>query len=165
MRIIGVASDALSRNLGLFGVLPALTLSLLVYFVPIVVFLVFARLNGKIVPKEKSGEYNCVWKQDSWVPAYYALAIVTMLWSATAMVEAQIYVISGTIAQWYFSKDESTLKRSIRSSLRWVFFFTSILCYGLVFYYNFSLHTVMNYLSSELCSLCPLCCSKLKDHI
>ncbi|KAM7475151.1 hypothetical protein LguiB_022394 [Lonicera macranthoides] len=118
VRIIGVASDALSRNLGLFGVLPALTLSLLVYFVPIVVFLVFARLNGKIVPKEKSGEYHCVWKQDSWVPAYYALAIVTMMWSASAMVEAQVYVISGTIAQWYFSKDESTLKRSIRSSLK-----------------------------------------------
>lgn len=118
VRIIGVAADALSSNLGLFGVLPALSLGLFVYFVPIVVFLVFARLNGKIVPREKNGEYYCAWKQDSWVPAYYALAILTILWSAAAMVEAQIYVISGTIAQWYFSNDESTLRRSIRSSLR-----------------------------------------------
>ncbi|CAA2960504.1 CTL DDB_G0288717 [Olea europaea subsp. europaea] len=116
--IIGVASDALSKNLGLFGVLPALTLSLFVYYAPIVVFLILARLNGKVVPKEKHGECYCVWKQDSWVPAYYTLAILTMLWSATAMVEAQVYVISGTIAQWYFSKDDIGPKRGIRSSLR-----------------------------------------------
>ena len=116
--IIGVASDALSRNLGLFGVLPCMTFGLVVYYAPIVVFLVFARLNGKIVPKELNGEYTCVWKQDSWVPAYYALAILTMLWSGAALVEAQVFVISGTIAQWYFSKEESTLKRTIRGSLR-----------------------------------------------
>ncbi|KAA8535996.1 hypothetical protein F0562_028474 [Nyssa sinensis] len=116
--IIGVASDALSQNLALFGVIPVLTLGLVVYYAPIVVFLVFARQNGKILAQEKSGAYNCVWKQDSWVPAYYALAILTMMWSATAMVEAQVYVISGTIAQWYFSKDDSTPRRSIRSSLR-----------------------------------------------
>nr|XP_048336622.1 protein PNS1 isoform X2 [Ziziphus jujuba var. spinosa] len=117
--IIGVASDALSKNLGLFVVLPSLILGLVVYYAPIVVFLVFSRLNGKIVPRESKGEYTCVWKQDSWVPAYFALAILTMLWSATAMVEAQVFVISGTISQWYFRKeDDSTPKRSIRSSLR-----------------------------------------------
>ncbi|MFS7943704.1 hypothetical protein Hanom_Chr06g00503371 [Helianthus anomalus] len=30
---------------------------------------------------------------------------VTMLWSAAAMVDAQLYVVNGTIAQWYFSID------------------------------------------------------------
>lgn len=120
VRIIGVASNALSRNLGLFGVLPGLILGLFVYYVPIVVFLIFSSRNGKIVPREEHGEYFCVWKQDRWVPAYYALAILTMLWSAAAMVEAQVYVISGTIAQWYFSKDDvSGPKHGIRSSLRY----------------------------------------------
>ncbi|KAF5727824.1 hypothetical protein HS088_TW22G01521 [Tripterygium wilfordii] len=118
VRIIGVASDALSKNLGLFLVLPLLSLSLVAYYAPIVVFLVFATLNGKIVPKESNADYTCVWKQDSWVPAYFALSILTMLWSLTVMVEAQVYVISGTISQWYFSKEDSTPKRSIRSSLR-----------------------------------------------
>ena len=119
VNIIGIASHSLSRNLGLFVVLPCLTVSLVVYYAPIVVFLVFARLNGKIVAKESGGEYYCVWKQDSWVPAYYALAILTILWSTTAMVELQVYVISGTISQWYFAKDDdSTPKKSIRSSLR-----------------------------------------------
>eukprot|EP00257_Ricinus_communis_P023619 XP_015583652.1 CTL-like protein DDB_G0288717 [Ricinus communis] len=116
--IIGVASDALSKNLGLFVALPLLTVGLVVYYAPIVVFLVFARLNGKIVPKASSEGYTCVWKQDSWVPAYYTLAILTMLWSLTSMIEAQVYVISGTIAQWYFSKEDSAPKRGIRSSMR-----------------------------------------------
>ncbi|KAG8650899.1 hypothetical protein MANES_07G080900v8 [Manihot esculenta] len=116
--IIGVASDALSKNLALLVALPLLTFGLVFYYAPIVVFLVFARLNGKIVPKESSGEYTCVWKQDSWVPAYYALAILAMLWSLTTMVETQVYVINGTIAQWYFTKEDSSPKRGIRSSLR-----------------------------------------------
>ncbi|KAE8698730.1 ras-related protein RABA1f-like [Hibiscus syriacus] len=50
------------------------------------------RYNGKIVAKASNGEYTCVWKQDSWVPAYFTLAILTMLWSLTTMVEAQVYV-------------------------------------------------------------------------
>ncbi|KAL4569685.1 hypothetical protein LXL04_025327 [Taraxacum kok-saghyz] len=81
-------------------------------------FLNLFRLNGEIVPREEQGKVFCVWKQDSWVPAYFALAIITMLWSATAMVEAQVYVISGTIAQWYFSKDDSKVRKTIRHSLR-----------------------------------------------
>ncbi|KAL8556421.1 hypothetical protein ACS0TY_004024 [Phlomoides rotata] len=118
VRIIAVSSNALSRNLGLFGVLPALTLGLFVFYVPIVVFLIFTNSNGKIVSKEEHGEYVCVWKRDNWVPAYYTLAILTILWSAAAMVEAQVYVISGTIAQWYFSKDDAGPKHGLRSSLR-----------------------------------------------
>lgn len=120
VQIVSVSADALARNMGLFGVLPSMSIGLVVYLVPIVVFLVFARLNGKIVVKASGeSEYSCVWKQDSWVPAYYALAIVTMIWSIAAMVEAQVYVIAGTISQWYFSKEEgSTPRRSIRTSLR-----------------------------------------------
>ncbi|KAK6946413.1 Choline transporter-like [Dillenia turbinata] len=118
VRVVTVASHALSQNLSLFGVLPGLTLGLVVYFAPIIVFLVFARFNGEIVVQESSGEYSCGWKQDSWVPAYFALAILTMLWSVTVMIEIQVYVISGTVAQWYFSKDDSRPKKSIRSSLR-----------------------------------------------
>ncbi|KAM7479433.1 hypothetical protein LguiA_027646 [Lonicera macranthoides] len=118
VRIIKVASDALCKNLGLFLVLPALGFGLFIYCVSIAVFLGLARLNGEIVVQEEDGEFDCVWKQDGWVPAYNAMAIFTMLWSYLAMAEAQVYVISGTIAQWYFSKGDSTLRRSIRSSLR-----------------------------------------------
>uniref|UniRef100_A0A2P2K508 Choline transporter-like protein n=1 Tax=Rhizophora mucronata TaxID=61149 RepID=A0A2P2K508_RHIMU len=44
-----------------------------------------------------------------------------MLWSLTAMIEAQVYVISGTVAQWYFTKENTAPRRSIRSSLRHAF--------------------------------------------
>ncbi|KAM6572156.1 hypothetical protein CsatA_016236 [Cannabis sativa] len=84
---------------------------LVIYYVPIVVFFVFARLNGKITSRELNGEYTCVWKQDGWVPAYYALAILTMLWPLAALVEAHVFVINGIVAQWHFCKEESTLKR------------------------------------------------------
>ncbi|CAB80528.1 putative protein [Arabidopsis thaliana] len=102
IQIISVASDALSKNLKLFVVLPLLTLG----------------FNGKFVPRELDGQYFCEWKEDSWVPAYYALAILTMIWSLAVMVEMQVYVISGAIAQWYFSKEDSIPKKCIRSSLR-----------------------------------------------
>ncbi|KZV41104.1 choline transporter-like protein 3-like [Dorcoceras hygrometricum] len=133
--IIRVAANALSSNLRLFAVLPSLTLGLLVYYVPIVFFLIYSSRNGKIVPEEENGVYYCVWKQDRWVPAYYTLAILTMLWSATAMVETQVYVISATIAQWYFSKDELGPKRAIRSALRNAFSYSSgtICLSGLIF--------------------------------
>lgn len=143
--IIGVASDALSWNMGLFGVLPCLTIGLVVYYVPIVVFLVFAKYNGKVVPRKLHGnEYGCVWKEDSWVPAYFALAILTMLWSASAMLEAQVYVISGTIARWYFSKDYETPTKSIRTSLRLIYLFSFCICFlfcllvDIMFYFTLS---------------------------
>ncbi|XP_008788416.2 choline transporter-like protein 3 [Phoenix dactylifera] len=122
VRIVRISAAALASNISLLAILPALGLGLLVYFTPIVVFLVYSTWNGKVVPKEKEGAggeyYLCVWRQDGWVPAYFALAIITMVWSVATMVEAQVYVISGTIAQWYFSKERSKHIRNIRSSLR-----------------------------------------------
>lgn len=122
MRIVQIAAAALTDNISLLAVLPTLGLGLLVYFAPIVVFLVYSTWNGKVVPKQKEGAggeyYLCVWRQDGWVPAYFALAIITMIWSAATMVEAQVYVTSGTIAQWYFAREGSKPSRSIRSSLR-----------------------------------------------
>lgn len=111
---------ALVSNMLLLGVLPCLMLGLLVYFVPIIVFLVLVTFNGRIVPREgDNGLYSCKWKQDSWVPAYFALAIITMLWSFATMVEAKVYVTSGTIAQWYFYIEGGKPRNSIRNSLRY----------------------------------------------
>ncbi|KAG1361943.1 putative CTL-like protein [Cocos nucifera] len=122
VRIVRIVAAALAGNMSLLAVLLALGLGLLVYFTSVVVFLVFSTWNGKVVPKEEEGTggeyYLCVWRQDGWVPAYFALAIITMVWSVAVMVEAQVYVISGTIAQWYFSNEGSKPSRSIRSSLR-----------------------------------------------
>lgn len=146
IRIIGTASEGLARNMRLMLVLPGLIAGLFVYYIPIIVFLVFARLNGRIIPNPKveesgyacggsTGVECCLWKEDGWVPAYYALAIITMLWSLTTMIEAQAYVISGTISQWYFCKADSSPPRSIRNSIRNAFgpSFGTISFSGLVF--------------------------------
>eukprot|EP01018_Ginkgo_biloba_P012033 Gb_22103 [translate_table: standard] len=146
IRIIRTASEALRRNMGLLLVLPSLTVVLFVYFIPIIVFLVFARFNGKIIPNPKIEESGyacggstgvdcCLWKEDKWVPGYYTLAIITMIWSATTMVEAQVYIISGAIAQWYFSKADSSPPRSIGGSVRNAFgpSFGTVCFSGLIF--------------------------------
>ncbi|PKA56502.1 hypothetical protein AXF42_Ash015275 [Apostasia shenzhenica] len=119
VQIVQIASAALADNIALLVLLPCLGFVLVVYFAPIVVFLVLSTFNGRIVPKEgEGGWYYCKWNQDGWVPAYFALGIITMIWSLSAMVEAQAFVVSGTIAQWYFSMEGSKPGRSIRSSLR-----------------------------------------------
>ncbi|KAJ0974246.1 hypothetical protein J5N97_016211 [Dioscorea zingiberensis] len=119
VHIVRVAADALFHNLALFFVLPGLTVALLVYIGVVSVFLVFSRFNGRIEPRAGAGgKYLCEWRQEGWVPAYFALAIVTMVWTAAAMVEAKVFVISGTVAQWYFCKEGVKPRRSIRTSLR-----------------------------------------------
>ncbi|GLJ54970.1 hypothetical protein SUGI_1180160 [Cryptomeria japonica] len=146
IRILQTASEGLARNIRLLVVLPSLTAVLCVYFVPIIVFLSFARLNGKIIPNPKvvesgyacgvsTGVDCCLWKQDRWVPAYYALAIITMIWSATTMIEAQVYIISGTLAQWYFHRADCSPPRGIRNSVRNAFLhsFGSVCFSGLIF--------------------------------
>lgn len=121
IKILQVAATALARNLWLVAVIVLLTLGLVLYFVPIVVFLVFAQRNGQVLPKDNDGEYYCAWKQDSWVPAYFALGILTMLWSLASMLEAQVYVISGTVAQWYFTPEGENSRGCITTSLRHAF--------------------------------------------
>ncbi|GLJ38745.1 hypothetical protein SUGI_0789960 [Cryptomeria japonica] len=125
IRVLHTASEALRRNMALLLVLPGLNLLLLLYLIPIIVFLLFAFCNGKVIPNPNIEEYGfscrvhcCVWKEEQWVPAYYGLAIFTIIWSITTMLEAQVYIISGTVAQWYFEIAGSSSTTSIRSSVR-----------------------------------------------
>lgn len=140
--ILHTSSEALRRNMGLLLVLPGLTLLLFLYLVSIIVFLYFARMNGKVIPNSKIEEYEylcarisgigcCVWKEDPWVPAYYGVAIFAFIWSATTIFEAQVYVISGTVAQWYFqisgTSSTATIRNSVRSGVSLLFSVLSFL--------------------------------------
>lgn len=121
VEVIRIGAAALGGNLLLLVVLPCLTVGLVVYGGVIVVFLVFATRNGRIVGREgEGGLYYCEWEQDGWVPGYFALAIVTLLWSFGSVIEAKVYVTSGVIARWYFLVEEGVRPRgSLRSSLRY----------------------------------------------
>lgn len=124
IRIMQTSAEALLKNWRLLLILPSLTFVLLIYIIPFVVFLIYAIMNGELVAGSDSyceGDAAtdcCTWKVDGWVPAYYVLAIFTVLWSALVMAEAQVYTISGTIAQWYFAATGSRVTGSIRHSLR-----------------------------------------------
>ncbi|KAH7429429.1 hypothetical protein KP509_09G047300 [Ceratopteris richardii] len=124
IKIMQTSAQALFSNWMLLLILPALSVVLLIYLVPFIVFLIYAYMNGKIVGS--SGTYCegeaatgcCSWSADKWVPAYYVLTIFTLLWSILLMTEAQVYVLSSTVAQWYFAPSEAQVTGSIRKALK-----------------------------------------------
>eukprot|EP00250_Pteridium_aquilinum_P028113 c36609_g1_i1 orf=299-2083(-) len=124
IKIMQTSAQALLSNWTLLLILPALSLVLLIYMVPFIVFLIYAYMNGEIVGTSSSycqGESAtdcCSWSADSWVPAYYVLTIFTILWSILLMTEAQVYVLSSTIAQWYFAMSGARVSGSIRQALK-----------------------------------------------
>ncbi|KAI5078113.1 hypothetical protein GOP47_0007937 [Adiantum capillus-veneris] len=127
IKIMQTSAQALFSNWMLLLVLPSLSLLLLIYIAPFVVFLIYAYMNGEIVGT--SGSYCqgeaatdcCSWSVDKWVPVYYILTIFTLLWSILLMTEAQVYVLSSTIAQWYFTVSGSKVTGSIRQALKHAF--------------------------------------------
>lgn len=140
IRIMQTSAQALLSNWMLLLVLPSLSLVLLIYIALFIVFLIFAYMNGEIVGTSSSycqGEAAtdcCSWSADSWVPAFYVLAIFTALWSILLMTEAQVYVLSSTIAQWYFAMSGSRVPGSLRQALKNAFWpsFGTVTFSGLV---------------------------------
>lgn len=124
IKIMQTSAQALFSNWTLLLILPGLSLVLLIYIIPFIVFLIYAYMNGEIVATSSSycqGEAAtdcCSWSSDKWVPAYYVLTIFTLLWSILLMTEAQVYVLSSTIAQWYFAVSGSKVSGSIRQALK-----------------------------------------------
>lgn len=124
IKIMQTSAQALLSNWMLLLVLPSLSLVLLIFLAIFAVFLTFSYMNGEIVGTSSSycqGEAAtdcCSWSADSWVPAYFVLAIFTALWSILLMTEAQVYVLSSTIGQWYFAMSGSRVTGSIRQALK-----------------------------------------------
>ncbi|KAJ7534453.1 hypothetical protein O6H91_13G095500 [Diphasiastrum complanatum] len=129
IKIIRTASEALRSNLSLLFILPSLTVVLLIFLVPILTFMAYAYMNGRLVPNpaldqqpslpcgKGYGQDCCIWKTEGWVPAYQVLAAFTLLWSVMVMSQVQSFTISGTISQWYFAQRESPAGGFIKCSL------------------------------------------------
>lgn len=79
-----------------------------------------ARGGQKACINDKGDEVPCCgWKPAPWVPTYLSLASVALLWTAATLSQLRVFVISGTIAQWYWAVGTyagSTL-RSLRYGL------------------------------------------------
>lgn len=129
IRIVKTSSEALHQNLALLFVLPGLSLVLVVFCVPFVIFIGYSYTNGKVVPNPDvlAGESIqcargtdtpcCVWQTASWVPYYMYLSGFSVLWSSTIMAQIQVFTISGTISQWYFAQAGSSAMNSTRRAL------------------------------------------------
>lgn len=124
IRVMQTAAQALLVNWVLLFILPILSVVLLIYIAPFIVFLIYAYMNGTIVPttglycEGEAATDCCSWATEAWVPAYYVLTIFTIFWSILLIIEAQVYVISSTAAQWYFAVPGSPLKGNIRRALK-----------------------------------------------
>ena len=44
----------------------------------------------------------CVWQPSTWAVTYMGIASLQLLWTVLLFAEARVFVVSGTIAQWYF---------------------------------------------------------------
>ena len=62
----------------------------------------------------------CAWTVDTWVPMYTTLTVVSVVWVVSMALEMRLYVIGGTMCQWYFAPagttDFSAGKTSARSA-------------------------------------------------
>lgn len=129
-RLLGVAGSGLNDNPGLlvFAVLALLAVACL--WVPLVSFLGLSYANGSIRPnpaaalngptcRDAQGQQVpcCVWQADPWVPFYASLNIVSTMWTVFLSGEIRRYVLSATIAQWYFSPPGASMVGSTKRSV------------------------------------------------
>jgi uncharacterized membrane protein required for colicin V production len=130
-----VSAAGLHANPGLIVFAVAVKLVEFVVVLPIFAFMFVSYTNGKVVPNgAREGRESCVdaqgqavpccaWSPDTWVPFYMTFASITMLWTIFTVGQLRVYVMSGTIAQWYFApagvsnSNKGTTIRSIKHAL------------------------------------------------
>lgn len=133
-KLLGLSAEALSDNPSLiFFVLAAQVVNALMVVV-LAVFAMFAYEHGHLAPNPmREGRAQCVdhdgqpvpccaWEPSGWAQAYMAITGVTLLWTVFLFSQIRTFVISGTVAQWYFSPANSrarkgTTMRSVKYAL------------------------------------------------
>ncbi|KAK9829886.1 hypothetical protein WJX72_008466 [[Myrmecia] bisecta] len=129
-RLLTVAAHGLHANPGLLVFVTGAKATLIGFIVPVFAFTYLAITNGQVAPNgARGGRQECVnsegaqvpccqWQPDSWVPAYATLNSIAFLWTTFLIFELRVYVIAGTICQWYFmapSNQTSTKGFTLRS--------------------------------------------------
>eukprot|EP00887_Chlorella_sp_A99_P002136 scaffold21.g2136.t1 len=129
-RLLGVSAHGLVANSGLITATLLLNIASVVAIVPLVVLSAFAFMNGEVVPNPaRAGAAQCVdaqgakvqccsWAPDAVAKAYLSLAGVTMLWTVLLANQIRVFVVSGTVAQWYFAPAGAPTAGNLSRSLR-----------------------------------------------
>ena len=144
--MLAVSTQSITDNPHLLTMTMLLQLTVLLYLFPVAWLAIKASQHGSAVINEYAvdktadaclGYYTqavdcCVWRVENWVPAYYALATFAAIWVIAAALEFRMFVIGGSVTQWYFSpagtKDfKGTTMTSVKHALGPSF---GTICYG-----------------------------------
>jgi F0F1-type ATP synthase assembly protein I len=117
--MLAVSSQALKDNPGIIWFVLLLQVAVMVFVVPVVGFIYVAELGGLPDVNPKAIYQNsstlacadyvgrpvncCATTPGAWVAWYEALAIIAMIWAFAFALETRMYVIGGTVCQWYFA--------------------------------------------------------------
>lgn len=131
--LLSVSTQGLRDNPHIITTTVGLSFSSLVYIVPAVFAMTFAFMNGSVAVSSRAVAKStgacadfagdavdcCAWQVDTWVPFYSALATVSFIWVTSLALETRMYVIGGTMCQWYFAPAGTTeFKGLVGDSLR-----------------------------------------------
>jgi hypothetical protein len=133
-KLLGLSAEGLNDNPGLILFVIAAQVVNAVIVVALLVFTMFAYEHGHLAPNPaREGRHACVdhdgqavpccaWQPSGWAQAYMSIGGVTLLWTVFLFSTIRTFVISGTIAQWYYSPVDSrarqgTTIRSIKYAL------------------------------------------------
>jgi len=122
--MLSVATQGLKDNPHIVTATVGLQLLTLLYIAPAVAAITVAQMNGQVsvngdavVQDAATGVCSnihgqpvecCAWTVDAWVPLYSALATVSVVWVVSMALEMRLYVIGGTMCQWYFAPAGTT---------------------------------------------------------
>lgn len=117
-RLLGVSAHGLAANPHLITTSVLLGVASVAAATPLAAALVLSFMNGDVVPNpgrdlaaaggacpDEAGDpvLCCAWGVDPWVKPAAALGALAMLWTLLLANQVRVYVISGTVAQWYFA--------------------------------------------------------------
>ena len=120
--LLSVSTQGLRDNPHIITTTVGLSFGSLVYIVPAAFAMTFAFMNGSVAVSSAAvsktgaacadfaGDATdcCSWQVDAWVPFYTALATVSFIWVTSFALETRLYVIGGTMCQWYFAPAGTT---------------------------------------------------------
>ncbi|KAL4430546.1 hypothetical protein ABPG77_005786 [Micractinium sp. CCAP 211/92] len=131
-RLLRVSANGLAANPGLVPLVLGLALAGLCAMGPLVVSAGFVLQNGELGPNPARGGSPkcvdaltgkdvpcCVFNTASWASAYLALPwVFTLIWTNLLFHQARIFVVAGTIAQWYFAAPSAATRGAMMRSVR-----------------------------------------------
>lgn len=114
-KLLSVAGHGLAANLSLIGLAIALSVASVFLALPPLFGTALGFADGDVVPNPVrqgreacSDEFGvgvpcCAWQPRPWAMLYMALTALAAAWTMFTANQVRVYVVSGTIAQWYFS--------------------------------------------------------------